>query len=143
MLRTHKSDLEWSLILNADIPKKVFDRNFSRKSVSNINYLIHWTNAKIVVTSTWRNNFSVEELKVIFKNQGILGNVVDKTGVGLTRGEEIIEWLDSNEVDRYVVIDDQIKDIIIHIDEKKVIHVNSQIGFEDQELVDKAIDILL
>ena len=143
MLRTHKSDLEWSLILNADIPKKVFDRNFSRKSVSNINYLIHWTNAKIVVTSTWRNNFSIEELKIIFKSQGILGDVVDKTGVGLTRGEEIIEWLYSNEVDRYVVIDDQIKDIIIHIDEKKVIHVNSQIGFEDQELVDKAIDILL
>ena len=143
MLRTHKSDLEWSLILNADIPKKVFDRNFSRKSVSNINYLIHWTNAKIVVTSTWRNNFSVEELKVIFKNQGILGDVVDKTGVGLTRGEEIIEWLDSNEVEKYVVIDDQIKDIIIHIDENKAIHVNSQIGFEDQDLVDKAIDILL
>ena len=143
MLRTHKSDLEWSLILNAEIPKKVFDRNFSKLAVSNINYLIHWTNAKIVVTSTWRNNFSVEELKVIFKNQGILGDVVDKTGVGLTRGEEIIEWLDSNEVEKYVVIDDQIKDIIIHIDENKAIHVNSQIGFEDQDLVDKAIDILL
>ena len=129
--------------MNAEIPKKVFDRNFSKLAVSNINYLIHWTNAKIVVTSTWRNNFTIEELKSIFKKQGIHGEVVDKTGIGLSRGEEILEWLDSNVVDKYVVIDDQVKDILIHIDEKKVIHVNSQIGFEDQELVDKTIDILL
>jgi hypothetical protein len=143
VLRTHKSDLEHATILNQEIPTRVFDRRFDLKAVSNINYINHYTNAKIVVSSTWRNNFTVEELKDIFKDRGITTEVIDKTDIGLTRGEEIREWLDRNEVTNYVVIDDQVKDIVNWVDKDRVIHVNHQEGFTSDELVDKILDILL
>ena len=71
VLRTHKSDLEWSLKSGLPIPQKVYDRQFGQKYVSNINYIISLTGAKIVVRSTWRNNFTIEELKEIFRSRGI------------------------------------------------------------------------
>ena len=143
VLRTHKSDLENSIILNQEIPIRVYDRRFDSKSVNNINYIVHYTGAKIVVSSTWRNNFSVQELKEIFRERGITAEVIDKTNIGLTRGEEIREWLDRNEVTNYVVIDDQVKDIINWVDKDRVIEVNCQEGFTSNELVDKTLDILL
>ena len=143
VLRTHKSDLEHATILNKEIPTRVFDRRFDSKSVNNINYIVHYTGAKIVVSSTWRNNFSVQELKEIFRERGITAEVIDKTDIGLTRGEEIREWLDRNEVTNYVVIDDQVKDIINWVDKDRVIEVNCQEGFTSDELVDKTLDILL
>lgn len=143
VLRTHKSDLENSIILNQEIPIRVYDRRFDSKSVNNINYIVHYTGAKIVVSSTWRNNFSIQELKEIFRDRGITAEVIDKTDIGLTRGEEIREWLDRNEITNYVVIDDQVKDIINWVDKDRVIEVNCQEGFTSDELVDKTLDILL
>lgn len=125
------------------IPEKVFDRKFNPKSVSNINLLISYTRAKIVVSSTWRTQFTLQQLKDIFRSNGIDGEVVDKTSIGLTRGEEIQEWIDYHGVESYIVIDDQVKDILPYVDNNKVIKCNHSIGFEDDELLDKALDILL
>lgn len=125
------------------IPEKVFDRKFNPKSVSNINLIISYTRAKIVVTSTWRTQFTLQQLKDIFRSNGIDGEVVDKTSIGLTRGEEIQEWIDYHGVESYIVIDDQVKDILPYVDNNKVIKCNHSIGFEDDELLDKALDILL
>ena len=143
VLRTHKSDLEHSILLNQQIPIRVYDRRFDLKAVSNINYISYYVNTKIVVTSTWRNNFTLEELKQIFKDRGITIEIIDKTDIGLTRGEEIREWLDRNEVTNYVVIDDQVKDIIDWVDKDRIIHVNHFEGFTSDELVDKTLGILL
>jgi hypothetical protein len=125
------------------IPEKVFDRKFNPKSVSNINLLISYTRAKIVVSSTWRTQFTLQQLKDIFRSNGIDGEVIDKTSIGLTRGEEIQEWIDYHGVESYIVIDDQVKDILPYVDNNKVIKCNHSIGFEDDELLDKALDILL
>lgn len=125
------------------IPEKVFDRKFNPKSVSNINLIISYTRAKIVVTSTWRTQFTLQQLKDIFRSNGIDGEVVDKTSIGLTRGEEIQEWINYNRTESYVVIDDQVKDILPYIDNNKVVKCNHSIGFEDGELLDKSLDILL
>ena len=143
VLRTHKSDLEWSLKLNVPIPERVFDRKFNPKAVSNINQLIYYTKAKIVVSSTWRTQFNLQQLKDIFRSNGITGEVIDKTPIGLTRGEEICEWVDYHGADSYVVIDDQVKDILTYVDNNRVVKCEHSIGFEDDELLDKALDILL
>ena len=143
VLRTHKSDLEWSLKLNVPIPERVFDRKFNPKAVSNINQLIYYTKAKIVVSSTWRTQFTLQQLKDIFRSNGITGEVIDKTPIGLTRGEEIQEWIDYHGVDSYVVIDDQVKDILTYVDNRRVVKCEHSIGFEDDELLDKVLDILL
>ena len=139
VLRTHRSDLEWSQLLGVPIPLSVYDRRFDKKIVSYINEIVGYTRAKIVVTSTWRVKHSLEELKQIFRDNGI-ADVVDKTDIGLNRGEEIEQYIHDNEIENYVVIDDQVNDILKHIPKERVIKVDPIKGFED---VDKAIDILL
>lgn len=140
VLRTHKSDLEWSQILGVPIPESVYDRRFDRKIVSYINEVAGYTRAKIVVTSTWRVKYSLEELRQIFRDNGISAEIVGKTDIGLNRGEEIEQYISDNEIESYVVIDDQVKDILRCIPKERVIKADPLIGFED---VDKAIDILL
>ncbi len=143
-MRTAKSDREWSKKLNQPIPQKVFDRNFSLKAVGFINEITYYSKSNIVVTSAWRNNFTLEELKGLFWRQGITSPVIDKTGIGSSRGEEIQDWLTTNNFyGKYAVIDDQVKDIKLHIPANHIIHVNALIGFTDTKLVDRALDILL
>lgn len=140
VLRTHESDLEWSLRLGVPIPVSVYERRFDQKAISCINEVVGYTRAKIVITSTWRVKHSLEELKQIFRDNGIAAEVVGTTGIGIDRGEEIEQYISDNEIENYVVIDDQVNDILKHIPKERIIKVDPLIGFED---VDKAIDILL
>jgi hypothetical protein len=138
VLRTHKSDLEWSNRLNTPILKGN-NRLFCKTAVDNLNEVIFLTKAKIVITSTWRLNLSIDELNTIFKDRGIIGEIIDKTKIDFNgRGFEIKEWLDNNRYKNYVVLDDQVKDIINIVD--NIIKVDSQNGFEEVDLI---LDILL
>jgi hypothetical protein len=149
VLRTHKSDLEWSNKLAAPIFKGV-DRLFDKTLVDNLNEVIFLTGAKIVITSNWRIYLSLEELQRIFKERGVIGEVIGKTGLGHlkggspipigNRGLEIQDWLDRNPVKKYVIIDDQVSDITNIFPNWKIIKVNPQVGFVE---VEKALDILL
>jgi len=139
VLRTHASDLEWSRRLGVPIPENAFDRRFDPEISKRINEAAGYGRAKIVVTSTWRTKHSLEELKSIFRENGISAEVIGKTGIANSRGEEIEEWLAENDISSYVVIDDQVKDIVSSIPESRVIKADPAIGFAD---TDKAIDIL-
>jgi hypothetical protein len=149
VLRTHKSDLEWSNKLATPIFKGV-DRLFDKNLVDNLNEVIYLTDAKIVITSNWRIYLSLEELQKIFKQRGVIGEVIGKTGLGHlkagcpipigNRGLEISDWLDRNPARKFIIIDDQVSDIINIFPSWKIIKVNPQVGFVE---VEKALDILL
>lgn len=110
------------------------------------------TKAKIVVTSNWRLKLTIEELETKFKERGVIGEVIGRTTANFirknvplvlgNRGLEIREWLDRHYCTDYVVIDDQINDIIEYIPKAKVVKVNPQLGLSNEN-VDKAINILL
>ena len=149
VLRTHKSDLEWSNKLTTPIFKGV-DRLFDKTLVDNLNEVIYLTGAKIVITSNWRIYLSLEELQRIFKERGVIGEVIGKTGLGHlkggspipigNRGLEIQDWLDRNPVRKFIIIDDQVSDIINIFPSWRIIKVNPQVGFVE---VEKALDVLL
>lgn len=142
VLRTHKSDLEWLKKLNAPIPEKRY-RKFSPKSVSNINFIHTLIRCKVVITSNWKLYYSLDELKQIFREQGIQPEVIDKTGISTSRGEEILEWLSLNDgIENWVVIDDQVKDLS-SIDSSRIVKCDFSVGFEDDSLVDKVLDVLI
>ena len=142
VLRTEKSDKEWSLKLKLPIPEKRY-RNFSKKSVSNLNFINSLVRCKIVVTSNWRLHGTLEELKETFRKQGVLLEVIDKTGISTSRGEEILEWLSINDgVENWVVIDDQVKDLS-SIDSSRIVKCDYKIGLEDDSLVDNILDVLI
>jgi len=141
VLRTHKSDLECIEKVGLPIPEKQY-RNFSTKSVSNINFIHSFIRCKIVITSNWKLYHTLDELKQIFREQGIQPEVIDVTGVSTSRGEEISDWLSVNDVDNWVVIDDQVKDLV-SIDNSKIVKCDYKIGFEDDLLIDKVLDVLI
>jgi hypothetical protein len=141
VLRTTKSDIWWSTKLSQPIPDNLFERRFDPNSVSLINQITNLTRAKIVIISNWRNNFKFEELKLHLVKRGITGNIIGKTPILETRGIEIQYWLDTNSVNNYVVVDDNINDIVNHINPNKIVKCESKDGFTQKEF-DKVIEIL-
>lgn len=74
-----------------------------------LNRVIKKTEAKIVVSSSWRVGCTVEELQTELKGWGVDGEVIDKTPHihRVIRGLEIDQWLREHpDVKSYVILDD-------------------------------------
>lgn len=75
-----------------------------------LNDLIAKTNAKVVISSTWRMNETKESLLSKLQAEGYEHDIYDFTpelGGSRVRGNEIKEWLDANKnVVNYVILDD-------------------------------------
>ena len=92
---------------------------FHKKFVDNLVYIIEKTDAKIVISSTWRSS-GLSVMQEMWKSRNLPGEVIDVTKhdyeIGsilkldddtICRGDEIAFWLDSHkEVTDYVIIDD-------------------------------------
>src|SRR5574343_468345 len=78
--------------------------------VSLLNQIIAETNAKIVVSSAWRINHSTAELQAFLNHNGLVGEIVGKTEIinyeDARRGDEIQLWLNYNEAESFVILDD-------------------------------------
>ena len=98
-------------------PVSEFDFN----SVAVLNHIIEKTDAKVVVSSTWRLGRSIEELQTILDSVGFKGEIIAKTpnlrndGDYVLRGNEILKWIRDNkeligqyyhEFENYVIFDD-------------------------------------
>jgi hypothetical protein len=140
VLRTHESDCYWSQKLGEPIPY-MYKRHFSPDALENLNYIVLLTGAKIIVTSTWRLFYTLTELKSLFRERGFKGDIIGVTGVCDTRGEEIVEWLNDHKIDNFVVLDDNIKDIVNRIPFVKVVKCESTKGI-NEDVFEKVIDIL-
>lgn len=72
--------------------------------------LYQYPEVKIVVSSTWRTLFTLDELRAKLNEYNIDGSrIIDKTGQLFSgnRGHEIQNWLDQHpEVTHYIIIDD-------------------------------------
>lgn len=82
---------------------QLFHDNF----VNNLKHIIDETGAKIVLSSTWRlSGFKTN--KNMWLDRKLPGELVDVTPIfhNKIRGEEIKHWLVNNQVNSYVIIDD-------------------------------------
>jgi hypothetical protein len=121
-----------------------------------LNLIIEKTNAKIVISSTWRHGNCASLFDRYFHALGIIGEVIDVTPrLDSYRGTEIKCWLLEYEsrrikyqdsswciykdpIEKFVIIDDDsdMEDLI-----DKLVLVNNNIGLS-KENADKAIGIL-
>ena len=77
--------------------------------VAALNRITDETGAEIVISSSWRLDFSVYELREMLRAWGVTGQVSGVTcrTTGASRGREIQEWLRANgPVSSVVIIDD-------------------------------------
>ena len=122
---------------------------FNEKAAKNLARIIDETNAAIVLTTTHRINYSVDEWKEIFKVRGIHPFSVSKLndiktiGDMADRATEIKEWVDK-QTDRqpYVIIDDDLSINGLPLTIKgKCVLTKSMLGLDEESTI-KALDIL-
>jgi len=78
------------------------------KAIEALNYLLSETGARLVISSTWREDYSVEELRKLLKGWGVAAEILGTTPLLDQRSEEIQSWLDecSLPIGAFVILDD-------------------------------------
>jgi len=102
--------------------------------------IVDKTDAKIVISSTWRKyDNDMKELKEVFSLFDL--EVYDVTCIDISgkKGIEINDWLNKNEVDSFVIIDDETSDML-HL-EKYV--VKTRENFKETGLLEKHISEII
>jgi hypothetical protein len=119
---------------------------FDKRSMKNLNHIIQKTGAKVVISSSWRFGWQLEELQRLFNYNGFCGEIIGTTPIYLesythqiSRGKEISDWLNKNPVENYCIIDDcndMLEEQISHF-----VFVDDKHGITEED-AEKAIQIL-
>lgn len=121
--------------------------------INNLNMLLNNTDAKLVISSTWRLGTEIDVLQKICDALGINGEVIGKTislGKYSVRGNEILAYIKDNQEQlgydyyynykSYVIIDDDCD--MLYPQRNNFVHVDNEVGFTDQD-AQRALEILL
>lgn len=125
-------------------PKNIRSSYFySARNVQLLNRITKHTDAKIVISSTWRLGAELQELQELCALMGIEGEVISMTddlNNGHTfRGNEIYKWIKDNdeligshhEFTKYVILDDDSD--MLYWQRRNFIHVNGYIGLTERD----------
>jgi hypothetical protein len=80
-------------------------------AINVLNEIIKATNAKIVISSSWRIILDLNEIKDILIENGFVGEIIGKTPIirdnNRCRGDEINAYLEANpNIDKFIILDD-------------------------------------
>ena len=141
--------------LNITLPLYSSKRNkesgLTKWSTDNIPYFIRLLELckenewRIVISSTWRlftdraedfNNYFKKYFKATYNTklkdyEVVVGTTPRLNGV---RGKEILKYIEENKVDDYIVIDDDIFDIVDYIKDEKIVHIDIKTGLTDKDI---------
>jgi hypothetical protein len=96
-----------------------FGQKFHQHFEDNLRWIIEETAADIVISSSWRSA-GLDEMQRMWSQRNLPGNVIDITPNEVDvvargtcefydlvdRGHEIQQWIDDNQIEKYVIIDD-------------------------------------
>jgi len=143
--------------------KKVQDTGFNGRNIDNINELVRKTDAKIVITSTWKNSNGLDFVKKVLEKNGVKADIIGETPIfhiedpiygtpKVPRGFEIQSWIEKNTtmefingevvvnfIESYVILDDQ-SDMLLE-QMNNFVKVDPTKGF-DGKCLKEAIEIL-
>lgn len=115
---------------------------FGESSISALNKVLWQTGARLVITSTWRAEYTLQEIVGLLERNGVLTKrVAGKTQIlGKKRELEIDAWLRSvpYAVSSYVILDDN-DGMVMH--EERLVQVNPQVGLTSMN-AERAIQLL-
>ena len=114
---------------------------FDPRAVENLRRIIDVTDARIVVTSSWRFAHRLGSLRMMWTARELPGEILDTLVCGATyisRGEEIECWLERNDCPDYVIIDDL--DDFLPSQRLRYVEINPIVGITEAD-AQKAIEI--
>lgn len=115
---------------------------FDPMAVSCLEYLVHHTNSKVVISSTWRKS-GLRVMRDMFAERDIHVDILDVTPILNTiRGLEIEHWLLQNDwVTNYLILDDD-KDFTEEQKKNHFVCTRGKHGFDHNAMV-RALKLLL
>ena len=90
--------------------------SLNSKCISVLNRIIKKTDAKVVISSSWRLHYPLENIKKALEKHGFVGEIIGATPNAwrhpeidyVARGNEIQQWLNEHpEVEKFVILDDE------------------------------------
>lgn len=102
-------------------------------SIDIYNRLCEEFDLKPVISSTWRTNHSKKDLQHILNYYGVTTPIYDYTPIlpDQPRGVEIETWLLENNPNKWVVIDDQVTDILPFV--SNVVKIRGWVGLSEED----------
>lgn len=119
---------------------------FSVKAIKALDRIISKSNADIVLTTSHKSKYSLEEWKNIFKRRNINVNKITRLPENinhLSRKDELLSWFTANNTDdNFIIIDDDkslnaLPDFL----KDKLIQTSASVGLTDY-LADEALEII-
>lgn len=118
------------------------DKHWSKEALTLLSKLISKTDAKIVLSSSYRKSRSKQEIEQRFESLGFDHPIYDVTPSikASKRGAEVLSWIEKHKVNNYIIIDDNKFDF-----EKlfpgKLVRTNHQKGFTKEDYI-RALTLL-
>ena len=115
---------------------------FDPRAVANLQKIVEATDARIVISSSWRYIHKLGSLRMMWEVRELPGEIIGTIPCGATyisRGEDIECWLDKYGRPDYVIIDDL--DDFSPAQHDRYIETNPIVGITDAD-AQKAIEIL-
>lgn len=128
--------LDFDGVLNCDLSASQLGTRYKfwPASVKALNEILAASGARIVISSTWREHWTLSENASALVQAGVLpGRVVGKTSVsGAERGKEIDSWLKAvpYPVESFAILDDK-DDMAMH--QQRLVWVNPKVGLGIEE----------
>lgn len=137
-------------LLSSNLPQEDdYGRIFSPLAMDSLFRLVRTTGARIVVTSSWKGIYTLEELRQMWTDRGYEGTVDDVTRNGVSdewllsadlsaldnfnlphpKGMEIADYINNNDVEEFVIIDDE--PIALKQHRNHLFLVDSEMGLTD------------
>lgn len=109
---------------------------WNKECCTRYNTLCNKYNLIPIITSTWRVKYSIKQLQEIFYKQNINVKIGGFTEVlGIDRGEEISLYISENSIDKYIVIDDNVRDMYEFLPASRIVKVEkSHIGLTEDNI---------
>jgi hypothetical protein len=136
--------LDFDGVLNCDVSICQLGTRYKfwPESIKALNEILAKSGGRVVISSTWREHWTLSENARSLEQAGLLpGRVVGKTCVaGGERGIEIDSWLKSAPyaVESFVILDDK-DDMAMH--RQRLVQIDSKVGLGAKE-ARRAIDLL-
>ncbi len=116
---------------------------FSSRAVKALKKLIHFSNAEIVLTTSHKNRYSINEWHSIFNRRNIKVNKISRLPENISffnRKEELLKWFNKDRLsENFIIIDDD-KSLngLPLVLKDKLIQTSASVGLTEI-LVDEAI----
>jgi hypothetical protein len=121
---------------------------FNEGCVKVLNQILKITDADLVLTSDWREDYDIQTLNNIFKFNKVIKSPIDVTDVYSKnmqelekfRGSEINDYIYKKNITNYVIIDDL--DLSPFVSQDKFIRTINREGIKQSNIKDKILKIL-